>query len=147
MGILKGLGKVFSGKGKTETNGDTELPSFADNLKLEVEGERLAESNDGVIYINYQELGGFEFLNLMIFSRINIRTKNHCKILLSGKSNLELTSDEEEIESDNSNPAKIWITTMSFDITKDQIKYISSKVAKELTLSYKKKNLVFKTVK
>jgi len=147
MSILKGLSKVFSGKGKTETNDDAELPSFADNLKLEVEGERLAESNDGVLYINYQELGGYEFLNLMIFSRINIRTKSHCKILFCGKSNLELTSDEEEIESDNSNPAKIWITTMSFDITKDQIKYISSKVADEITLSYKKKIIVFKTVK
>jgi len=147
MGIFKGLSKVFSGKGKTATNNDTELPSFADNLKLEVEGERLAESNDGVVYINYQELGGFEFLNLMIFSRINIRTKSHCQILFSGSSNLELTSDEEEIESDNSNPAKIWITTMSFDITKDQIKYISSKVADEITLTYKKKTLVFKTVK
>ena len=147
MSILKGLSKVFSGKGKSETNDDAELPSFAENLKLEVEGERLAESHDGVLYINYQELGGYEFLNLMIFSRINIRTKSHCKILLSGSSNLELTSDEEEIESDNSNPAKIWITTMSFDITKDQIKYISSKVADEITLSYKKKNLVFKTVK
>ena len=147
MGIFKGLSKVFSGNSKTETNDDAELPSFADNLKLEVEGERLAESNDGVIYINYQELGGFEFLNLMIFSRINIRTKSHCKILFSGSSNLELTSDEEEIESDNSNPAKIWITTMSFDITKDQIKYISSKVADEIKLSYKKKELVFKAVK
>ena len=147
MGILKGLSKVFSGKGKTGTNEDEELPSFAENLKLEVEGERLAESNDGVLYINYQELGGYEFLNLMIFSRINIRTKNHCKVLFSGSSNLELTSDEEEIESDNSNPAKIWVTTMSFDITKDQIKYISSKVADEITLTYKKKTLVFKTVK
>ncbi|MFT4669299.1 MAG: hypothetical protein ACI9M9_001961 [Flavobacteriaceae bacterium] len=147
MSILKGLSKVFSGKGKPEANDDADLPSFAENLKLEVEGERLAESNDGVLYINYQELGGFEFLNLMIFSRINIRTKSHCKVLFSGSSNLELTSDEEEIESDNSNPAKIWITTMSFDITKDQIQYISSKVADEITLSYKKKNLVFKTVK
>jgi hypothetical protein len=147
MGIFKGLGKVFSGKAKTETTEDAKLPSFAENLKLEVEGERLAESNDGVLYINYQELGGYKFLNLMIFSRINIRTKSHCKILFSGSSNLELTSDEEEIESDNSNPAKIWITTMSFDITKDQIKYISSKVANEITLSYKKKNLVFKTDK
>ncbi len=147
MGILKGLSKVFSGKAKTETNDDAELPSFADNLKLEVEGERLADSNDGVIYINYQELGGFEFLNLMIFSRINIRTKSHCKILFSGSSNLELTSDEEEIESDNSNPAKIWITTMSFDITKEQIKYISSKIADEIKISYKKKEFVFKVVK
>jgi hypothetical protein len=147
MSILKGLSKVFSGKSKPEANDDADLPSFAENLKLEVEGERLAESNDGVLYINYQELGGFEFLNLMIFSRINIRTKSHCKVLFSGSSNLELTSDEEEIESDNSNPAKIWITTMSFDITKDQIQYISSKVADEITLSYKKKNLVFKTVK
>ncbi|MFT5438076.1 MAG: hypothetical protein ACI840_002737 [Ulvibacter sp.] len=147
MSILKGLSKVFSGKSKPEANDDADLPSFAENLKLEVEGERLAESNDGVLYINYQELGGFEFLNLMIFSRINIRTKSHCKVLFSGSSNLELTSDEEEIESDNSNPAKIWITTMSFDITKDQIQYISSKVADKITLSYKKKNLVFKTVK
>ena len=147
MGILKGLSKVFSGKDKTETNEDAELPSFAENLKLEVEGERLAESNDGVLFINYQELGGFEFLNLMIFSRINIRTKNKCKIHFSGATDLELTSDEEEIESDNSNPAKIWITTMSFDITKDQIKYISSKVADEIKLSYKKKELVFKAVK
>jgi|TARA_B110000503_G_C7120672_1_gene402383 hypothetical protein len=147
MGILKGLSKVFSGKDKTEANDDSELPSFAENLKLEVDGERIAESSDGLLYVNYQELGGFEFMNLMIFSRINIRTKSHCKILFSGSSNLELTSDEEEIESDNSNPAKIWITTMSFDISKDQTKYISSKVADKITLSYKKKTLVFKTVK
>ncbi|MFT4850351.1 MAG: hypothetical protein ACI83B_002908 [Sediminicola sp.] len=147
MGILKGLSKVFSGKGKTESSDDIESTSFADNLRLEVEGERLAESNDGVLYINYQELGGYEFLNLMIFSRINIRTKSHCKILFSGSSNLELTSDEEEIESDNSNPAKVWITTMSFDITKDQIKYISSKVADKIEIRYKKKEFVFKVVK
>jgi hypothetical protein len=83
----------------------------------------------------------------MIFSRINIRTKSHCKIIFSGSSNLELTSDEEEIESDNSNPAKVWITTMSFDITKDQIKYISSRVADTIKISYKKKEFVFKVIK
>jgi hypothetical protein len=146
MDIFRELSTIFSGKNNAQSNGDA-LPSFAENLKLEVEGERLAESNDGVVYINYQELGGFEFLNLIVFSRINIRTKKHCKILFSGSSDLELTSDEEEIESDNSNPAKIWITTMSFDINKDQIDYISSKVASTITLSYKKKDIVFKTIK
>ena len=147
MGILKGLGKVFSGKNKTEETEDTELVSFAEHLKLEVEGERLGESRDGVLYINYQELGGFEFLNLMIFSRINIRTKNHIKLSFSGATDLELTSDDEEIESDNSNEAKIWITTMSFDITKEQIKYISDKIADEIKISYKKKELVFQAIK
>jgi hypothetical protein len=147
MGIFKELNSIFSGKNKTQSKSDSVLPSFAENLKLEVEGERLAESNDGVVYINYQELGGFEFLNLIIFSRINIRTKKHCKILFSGSSDLELTSDEEEIESDNSNPAKIWVTTMSFDINKDHIDYISAKIADEITLSYKKENIVFKAIK
>jgi hypothetical protein len=147
MGILKGLSKVFSGKSKSEETEDTELVSFADNLRLEVEGERLAESPDGVLFINYQELGGFEFLNLMIFSRINIRTKNRLKLNFNGVTDLELISDDEEIESDNSNEARIWVTTMSFDITKEQIKYISDKIADEVKISYKKKELLFKAIK
>lgn len=147
MGIIKGFDKIFGGLNKGKTKEDTELLSFADNLRIDVEGERIGESDDGVLFINFQELGGFEFMNLMIASRFNIRTKNKCELHFVGSTNLELVSDDEEIESDNSNPAKIWITTMSFDISKDQIKYIKSKVADEIKIKYKKKELCFNGIK
>ena len=145
MGIIKGFDKIFGGLNKAKE--DIELISFADSLRIDVEGERIAESDDGVLFVNFQELGGFEFMNLMIASKFNIRTKNKCELHFKGATDLELISDDEEIESDNSNPAKVWITTMSFDISKDQVKYIKSKVADEIKIKYKKKELSFKGVK
>ncbi|GHC62917.1 hypothetical protein [Ulvibacter litoralis] len=148
MKIRKGIDKILAGFGNVKASERSHVDSFTEEIINSVEGEKIAASENGQIWIEYQELGGFQFLNLTILSKFNIKTKKKCKMhFLGGASELILTSDDEEIESDYSNVSNRWITTMSFDISDDEIKFIDNKVAEEIHIEYKKKTISFQVIK
>lgn len=148
MKISKGIDKILAGFGNVKAMERTHVDSFTEEIINSVEGEKIAASENGQIWIEYQELGGFQFLNLTILSKFNIKTKKKCKMhFLGGTSELLLISDDEEIESDYSNVSNRWITTMSFDITDDDMQFIDNKVAEEIQIEYKKKTISFQVIK
>lgn len=149
MSIGKRINKILVGLGNTKALEKAHETTFSENkIKIDLPGKKIAESDNGQLWITYENLGGFDFMNLIVVSRFNIKTKNRCKMqFIGGPESLTLVSDTEEIESDNSNPAKIWITQISFDIDKDQRKFIKSRAAKEINLKYKKRELRFNMIK
>ena len=149
MSIGKRLNKLLVGLGNNKALEKVHETTFSENkIEINLPGKKIGESDNGQLWITYENLGGFDFMNLIVVSRFNIKTKNRCEMqFLGGVEELTLISDTEEIESDNSNPAKIWITQISFDIDKDQRKFIKSRAAKEINLKYKKREIRFKMIK
>jgi hypothetical protein len=149
MSIRKRLTKILVGLGNNKALEKAHETTFSENkIEINLPGKKIGESDNGQLWITYENLGGFDFMNLIVVSRFNIKSKNRCEMqFLGGGEELTLVSDTEEIESDNSNPAKIWITQLSFDITKEQRKFIKSRVSKEIKIRYKKREVLFKMIK
>ncbi len=149
MSLGKRFNKILVGLGNTKALEKAHETTFSEQkVDINLPGKKLAESDNGQLWINYQELGGYDFLNLTIVSRFNIKTKNRCYMDFLGKSGERtFVSDEEEIESDNSNAIKLWITQMSFDVDNGQKEFISSRSADTIRIRFKKKELLFNVVK
>lgn len=148
MKISKSFDKILAGLGSTKAINRIHGDTLSEEIVISIGGEKIAASENGQIWIEYQELGGFQFLNLAILSTFNIKTNKKCTMhFLGGTSELILTSDDEEIESDYSKVSNRWITTMSFDISDDEMNFIDQKIADEILIKYKKKSISFQVLK
>ena len=52
----------------------THVDTYTENKIENIEGEKIAESEYGELWISFQELGGYNFLNTTILSGTNIKT-------------------------------------------------------------------------
>lgn len=147
MSFLKSIDKVLAGMGNMKAMQRTHVDTFTEDKMQTLEGEKIAESENGEIWIEYQELAGYMFMNVSILSRFNIKTKQRCKMIFLGNTNLDLVSDNDETDSDFSNVSNRWLTKMSFDISKEDIKYINNKSADQVRIEFKKKFILFNIIK
>lgn len=148
MGIFRKINKVLGAFGNIRALERTHVDTYIENLIENIEGRKIAESVDGQLWGDFQELAGFDFLEVVILSRVNIKTFKGGKLVFSGeKEGLILDSDSTEIESDYSNVSNRWMTKISFVVTKEEIKYIEQKEAFDVKFEYKKKAILFKIIK
>ena len=148
MGIFKKIDKVLGAFGNIRALERTHVDTYTENLIENIAGQKIAESVDGQLWVDFQELAGFEFLETTILSTTNIKTYDGGKLILTAENNsLTLDSDITEIESDYSNVSNRWMTKVSYVVSKDDIKYIEEKKADEIRFEYKKKSILFKVIK
>lgn len=149
MGIFKKIDKVLGAFGNIRALERTHVDTYTENLiQNNIEGKKIAESIDGQLWINFQELAGFDFMESTILSRNNIKTFDGAKLILNGENNnLTLESDITEIESDFSNVSNRWMTKVSFVVNQDNITFIKENKASEIKFEYKKKSITFKVIK
>lgn len=148
MSIFRKIDKVLGAFGNIRALERTHVDTFTENLIVNIKGQKIAESVDGQFWADFQELAGFEFLEVTILSRVNIKTFKGGKLIFNDETaTLTLDSDSTEIESDYSNVSNRWMTKVSFVVTKDDIKYIQQKKSTEVRFEYKKKSILFKTIK
>lgn len=115
LSILKKIVTQLGGIDVSEKNHkDTET----EKLIIKVDGEKIATMENGGIWVDFQELAGYELMETIVVSTKNLSTKKGCSIVFETKTEkITLASDMEEIESDFSNISDRWITRMSFDVS------------------------------
>lgn len=147
MSIFRKIDKVLGAFGNIRALERTHVDTFTENLITNIKGQKIAESVDGQLWADFQELAGFDFLEATILSRTNIRTLKGGKLIFNGPTPFTLDSDITEIESDYSNVSNRWMTKVSFVVTKNDINQIQLKESTEVRFEYKKNDILFKITK
>lgn len=113
--------------------------------KINIEnGDKIAESKEGEIWIGIQELSGYFFLETIVISGLNIKTFNGAKLIFTNDTNeFILKSDTQEIVSEFSNEFNRFVTKISFDITEAEIHKIVKREFEQVRFEFKKKALTF----
>ncbi len=147
MSIFRKIDKVLGAFGNIRALERTHVDTYTENLIENIKGAKIAESVDGQLWADFQQLVGFNFLEATILSRVNIKTFKGGKLIFDGETPLILASDITEIESDYSNVSNRWMTKVSFVVTKKDINQILLKGSTEVRFVYKKKFIIFKVIK
>ncbi|WP_203257956.1 hypothetical protein [Hyunsoonleella ulvae] len=142
MKLLRSIDKVLAGFGNMKAMKRTHVDTYTENLISKIEGEKIAESEYGQLFVSYQDLAGYKFLNATILSGTNIKTYKGASLVFTiGNKEVVLLSDTQEIESDFSNVSNRWMTKISFVISDDNRKMIGSKTFEKICLNFKKRSL------
>jgi len=148
MSILKKLDLFLANMGNLKAMQRNHTDTFTESKIENIKGEKIASSENGGIWIEFQELAEYHFMNVIIVGKKKIKTFNGCELVFVGKENeMKLKSDMQEIVSDFSNISNRWITFLSFDITDLNIDFILNKEAEKATLYFKKDSEIFDILK
>lgn len=148
MSIFRKIDKVLGAFGNIRALERTHVDTFTENLITNIKGDKIAESVDGQLWVEFQELAGFNFLESTILSRENIKTYKGATLTFYGEEeDLVLNSDITEIESDYSNVSSRWMTKVSYVVSKDEIQFIKAKKANKVMFEYKRKSISFQGIK
>ena len=147
MSIFRKIDKVLGAFGNIKALERTHVDTFTESLITNIAGDKIAESSEGQLWVEFQELAGFDLLET-ILSRVNIKTYKGAKLtLISENEDLILDSDITEIESDYSNVSNRWMTKVSYVVSKENIKFIEEKKANQIRFDYKRKSINFNAIK
>ena len=145
ISILKSIVTKLGGVDTSEKN---HVDTFTENRILNVPGEQIASIENGGIWIEFQELSDYQFMNIIVIGKKKFKTFDGCELVfVSNNSELKLVSDSKEIESDFSNVSNRWITQIAFEITNVNIEMISNKEATNVHLNFKKDSETFEIIK
>ena len=148
MSIFRKIDKVLGAFGNIRALERTHVDTFTENLITNIKGDKIAESVDGQLWVEFQELAGFNFLESTILSRENIKTyKGATLTFYSEEEDLVLNSDITEIESDYSNVSSRWMTKISYVVSKEEIQFIKAKKANKVMFEYKRRSISFQGIK
>lgn len=147
MKLLKTIDKVLARMGNIRAMERTHVDTYTENKMENVSGEQIAVSQHGGIWAGLQELNGYLFLDVTILDTTKIKTLKGATLTFLGETELTLTSDNYEVDSDYSNVSNRWMTHISFEITKKEVNFIKRKKYTQIRLDFKKKSLLFDTKK
>lgn len=146
LGLFKNLVTKLGG---IDTSHRNHVDTFTEERILEVKGEKIAKSNyGGGIWIQFQELSDYVYLNVSVVNQTKIKTNKGCNLTFYGGETeiLKLESDTKEIESVFSNVSNRWITEISFDVTQVNFNFLENKTATTVKLTYKKTTEIFESI-
>ncbi|TYA71562.1 hypothetical protein [Seonamhaeicola marinus] len=143
MGVLKSIDKVLAAFGNIRAMERLHVDSFTENLITNISGVKIAESLYGQLFVSFQTLADYEFMNVSILSATDIKTYKGCSLtfLTESGETMVMISDTKEIESDYSNVSNRWLTKISFVIEAHEKKFVIDKNFDKVFLKFKKKTL------
>ena len=142
MKFLKTIDKVLAGFGNIKAMERTHVDTYTEGLIQNIKGTKMAESKYGQLFVSFQELSGYLFLNTTVLSATNIKTLKGCNLVFeTSTKTVVIPSDTQEIESDFSNVSNRWLTRISFVIDDTQKEMIANGDFNTVTLNFKKKSL------
>ncbi|MEN3324593.1 hypothetical protein VP395_12700 [Mariniflexile soesokkakense] len=142
MKLLKAFDKILAGFGNIRAMERTHIDTYTEGLISKIEGELIAESEYGKLFVSFQNLADYEFLNITVLSGSNIKTfDGSTLVFINGNDKITYFSDTKEIESDYSNVSKRWLTKISFVINDDDKKMVLERKFEKIFLNYKKKSI------
>lgn len=149
MSIFKKIDQVLAGLGNMKAMQRTHVDTHTEGLIDNVKGEKYGASNYGELWISYQELGGYYFINTSIISGTNIKTNKGVSLEFLNDENegFLVNSDDYMVESDFSNVSNRWLTKINYCVEKHQLESIQNKDFSLIKFKLKKAQLVFEVVK
>jgi len=145
MNIFRKKDAILASLGNIRAMEKVHVDTHTEEKIKNISGNKIAESKQGQFWVSFQELNGFLFMNATIITAIDLKTSNGTKItLLTNEYEIEMESDEKEIESDFSNVSNTFITEVSFIIESKEKEIIENKNFEEIEYQLKKGNLRFK---
>ena len=146
--MIKLLKYIVTKLGEIDTSEENYVDSYTENRISKADGEQIAFSEKGGIWIKFQELAEYQFMNITVVGTKKFKTFKGCQLVFTNEnSELKLLSDTREIESDNSTISSRWITQLCFDITNKNIDMIINKDADKVDLIFEKKSESFQIIK
>ncbi len=137
--IAKGLSNLGSNK--------ADAP-FDERTMQVVDGQKIGESKDGHLYMGFNEISGYLFLETLLASSISVKTYDGATLdFKSANGNFSLISDTKELASEFSKQVNRHMTECTFDITEEQIKRIQKRDFETVTYRFKKKAILMDMVK
>lgn len=148
MKIFKTVDKILAGFGNVKAMQRTHVDTFTEDKIENIDGVKIATSESAALWVYFQELGGYYFLNTTILSGTNIKTLKGGKLVFYGNGlEFVLNTDDTQLESDFSNVSNRWMTSISYAITEKDIDYIKKKEYTDLRFEFKKKTIRFTVIK
>ena len=139
MNIFRKKDEILAALGNIRAMERLHVDTYTEDKIKNISGIKIAESREGQFWINFQELNGFLFMNSIIIGHLNLKTSRGIKIrLLTKDYEIEIDSDEKEIESDFSNVSNTWITKLSFVINNKEREIVENGNFEELEYQFKK---------
>lgn len=148
--MLNLLKTIVTKLGGVDTAQATHIDTFTEEKINGIPGEKMAQSNTGGgIWIEFQELAGYIYLNVNIVNEKKMNNFNGCSLTFYNEQDeiIKLESDTKEIESNFSNVSNRWITEVSFDVTDYNLDFLEHKTANTVKLEYKKTMEIFDLIK
>ena len=100
------------------------------------------------MWIDFQELNGFLFINANIISHTNLKTNKGARLIIyANDTSYKIESDEHEIKSEFSNISNTWITSVSFIINDKERTLVKFRKFDTIEYLFKKQCLKFKVFK
>lgn len=144
MKLFNKIDKVLAAFGNIKAMERTHVDTYTETLITKIKGAKVGESKNGQIFFEFQNLNNYQFLNVSILSRNNIKTIKGASLLFIEANNevYSISSDTKEIESNFSNISNRWLTKVSFVLTKKEKNMILEKKFTEIHFNHKKKSLI-----
>ena len=140
--------KVLSAFGNTRAMEQNRVDDFTEAIINEIDNPAFAVSQQNVMYADVKELGGYYYFMTIIVGAFKIKTNKGATLTISGTDlELELNADMDEFESEFSNVSNRSITRIDFQIEEEDISKIDKSLIDTLTLTVKKHQLIFTTIK
>ena len=143
MSLFRKIDKVLAAFGNIRAMERTHVDTYTENLIQNIPGTKVAESSQGQLFFHFKHLAGYDFLEVVILSRMNIKTLKGGTLVFGSNKELTISSDTQEIESDFSNVSNRWMTKVSFIVDKKEKTNIKNKAFDQIHFTYKKKTLSF----
>jgi len=124
MALFKKVDKVLAALGNIKAMERLHVDTVTETKIENIPGEKIAESDEASIHAGISDLNDYLFLETIVVSKHNIKTFKGATLSFKGGDEFKLTSDTQEIVSDFSNVSKRYMTTISFDITENEIELL-----------------------
>lgn len=147
MKLFKSIDKVLARMGNMRAMERTHVDTYTENKIENIPGDQIATSQHGGIWAGIQDVNGYLFLDVTILGTTKIKTLKGATLTFLTDEEITVKSDNYEIDSDYSNISNRWMTQISFEITKTDLKVIQKKKYDQMRLDFKKKSLLFDTKK
>ncbi|MFT4697353.1 MAG: hypothetical protein ACI9SJ_000474 [Flavobacteriaceae bacterium] len=145
--MFKKIDKVLAAFGSVKAMERLHVDTFTEEKMENVDGDKIAESKEGQIYVGVSDINGYLFLETILFSGINIKTFNGGTLsFIGGAKDFELKSDTQEIVAEFSTISNRFMSQVSFDISEEEIEKLRNGDFQQIRFSFKKKSITMNRI-
>jgi predicted metal-dependent TIM-barrel fold hydrolase len=139
--------KILAAFGNIRAMERTHIDNHTEDIINSIDQEPFAISENNVLFAKISELGGYFYVITITVGAFKIKTMKGAKLHIeSDDFSLTLNSDMDEFESDHSNVSNRYITRIDFQIEKEDVTKFDKNNIKNLTLTSKKQEVIFKSL-
>lgn len=109
-------------------------------------GTKFAENETNKVYVDIEELGGFNYLKTVIIGDLSVKIKRvGCTLDLEFKNEVvSLNSDDTKVESNPIKKTPIYYTEIDFELDEEQARKIKKGKVKNLKYAFKDQSFSFR---